>query len=208
MLNTEEEVKKYVTNCINCLPVVFIARPSENSGIQVVMLPITKEQEEQLDNGESLLIETDRGTFNVNPDLCYAYGKFDLSPNSNDILTMYKANWFSSLEIKHSIISDYDYEQHCGISDRRGGRWYNTSNLKDYLPYLHGCLGKPERIVIFKEYLNSVIQRNVKRKARIKAKQKSETSSQSSDYRKEQNKAKTEAKRKAKVSGLKFNIKK
>lgn len=207
MLNTKEEARKYVTNCINCLPVVFIARPSENSGIQVVMLGITEEQEKQLDNGESLLIETDRGIFNVNPDLCYAYGEFDLSPNSDDIIKMYEAKWFTNLEIRHSVISDYDYENHCGTSDRRGGRWYDTSNLKDYLPYLHACIGKPKRIVIFKEYLNSVIQKNAKRKARIKSKQKS-LNNQSSSYKKEQNKAKTEARRKAKVSGLKFNIKK
>lgn len=204
MLNTNEESKKYVTNCISCLPVVFIARPSENSGVQVVMLGITEEQEKQLDNGESLLIETDRGIFNVDPDLCYCYGEFDLSPNSDDIIKMYEAKWFNNLEIRHSVISDYDYENHCGTSDRRGGRWYDTSNLKDYLPYLHGCIGKPKRIVIFKEYLKSVIANKVKNEARRKK------AIQNREYRKNKDAiiSRAIARRKAKVSGLKFTIKK
>lgn len=204
MLSTKEETKQYITSCINCLPLVFIARPSENSGIQVVMLPITKEQEEQLDNGESLLIETDRGAFSVNPDLCYAYGEFDLSPNSNDVITMYNANWFSSLEIRHSVISNYDYEHHCGVSDRRGGRWYDTSNLKDYLPYLHACIGKPKRVAIFKEYLNSIVNLKAKREAKKRNNKKYRQNVANNTVK---HRDKTIAKRKAKVSSLKFTIK-
>ena len=117
---------------------------------------------------------------------------------------MYKAKWFNNFEISHSVISDYDYENHCGTSDRRGGRWYNTSNLKDYLPYLHGCICKPERIVIFKEYLKSVIANKVKNEARRKK------AIQNREYRKNKdaNIARAIAKRKAKVSSLKFTIKK
>ena len=204
MLSTKEEAIKYVTNCITGLPVVFIVRPSENAGVQVAMLGITEEQEKQLDNGETLVIETDRGTFNVNPDLCYAYGEFDLSPNSDDIIKMYEAKWFSSFEVRHSVISNYNYENHCGTSDIRVGRWYNTSNLKDYLPYLHACIGKPKRVAIFKEYLNSIVNLKAKREAK---KRNNKNYRQNVANNTVKHRDKTIAKRKAKVSSLKFTIK-
>lgn len=203
MSNTEK-IHKYTTNCINCLPVVFIARPNENNGVQIVMIGISEEQEKKLINNENVVIETDRGTFNISPDFCYAYGEIDLSPNSPDIIKLYEGNPFDNLNIRISVPAEYEYENHCIISSTRGGTWYNTSNIKDYLPYLHGCIGKPKRIAIFKECLNALIAKKLERERRNRNNK--IYREHKSDYN--YNKEKTIAKRKAKVSSLKFKIKK
>lgn len=203
MSNTEK-IHKYTTNCINCLPVVFIAIPNENNGVQIVMIGISEEQEKKLINNENVVIETDRGTFNISPDLCYAYGELDLSPNSPDIIKLQEGNPFGSLSVKISVPAEYEYENHCIISSTRGGTWYNTSNIKDYLPYLHGCIGKPKRIAIFKECLNTLIAKKLERERRNRNNKIYREHKADYNYYKE----KTIAKRKAKVSSLKFKIKK
>lgn len=203
MSNTEK-IHKYTTNCINCLPVVFIARPNENNCVQIVMIGISEEQEKKLINNENVVIETDRGIFNISPDLCYTYGELDLSPNSPDIIKLYEGNPFNNLNIRISVPAEYEYENHCIVSSIRGGSWYNTSNIKDYLPYLHGCIGKPKRIVIFKECLNALIAKKLERERRNRNNKIYREHKADYNYYKE----KTIAKRKAKVSSLKFKIKK
>lgn len=204
MLNQKEETRKYTTNCLQNLEAVFIARPAENNGVQVVMLGITEEQEKKLDKGEDFIIKTNLGSFHIESEFCFAYGELDLSPNSDDIIKMDKADWFKSIEICHWIPSEYDYETHTVTSDKRGGRTFSTIYLRDYLPYLHGCINKPKRIVIFKEYLKAIISNKVKAQARRRK------AAQNREYRANKDAiiARTIAKRKAKVSGLKFNIKK
>ena len=203
MSNTEK-IHKYTTNCINCLPVVFIARPNENNGVQIVMIGISEEQEEKLNNNENIVIETDRGTFNIYHDFCYAFGELDLSPNSFDIIKLYEGNPFNNLNIRISVPAEYNYETHSIFSSTRGGTWYNTSNIKDYLPYLHGCIGKPKRIAIFKECLNALIAKKLERERRNRNNKIYREHKADYNYYKE----KTIAKRKAKVSSLKFKIKK
>lgn len=205
MSNTEK-IHKYTINCINSLPVVFIARPNENNGVQVVMIGITKEQETKLINNENIIIETDRGVFNIIPDLCYVYGNLNLSPDSSDIETLRKGKIFNDLIINIAVPSksEYDYKTHSITSNKQTGTWYNTHYVEDYLPYLHGCIGKPERIVIFKEYLNSLIANKIKRERNIKNSRKYRENKTDYSYYRE----KTIAKRKAKVSSLKFKIKK
>lgn len=203
MSNTEK-IHKYTTNCIDCLPVVFIARPNENNGVQIVMIGISEEQEKKLINNENVVIETDRGTFNISPDFCYVYGELDLSPNSSDIIKLQEGNPFNNLNVKISVPAEYEYENHCIVSSTRGGTWYNTSDIKDYLPYLHGCIGKPKRIAIFKECLNALIAKKLERERRNRNNKIYREHKADYNYYKE----KTIAKRKAKVSSLKFKIKK
>ena len=162
MLKTESTNRTYITNCISDLPIVYIATPDENPGIRIIMAPISEEQECKLEIGEGFNIETDRGTFHVHPDLCYAYGELDLSPNSSDINDMYNQHWFDKNHICIKLFTGYDYNTHTITSEIQGGRWYDTNNLKLFLPYLHGCIGKPQRIVIFKEYLSMIIRNKVK----------------------------------------------
>lgn len=203
MLNKENLNRKFTTPCISCLPFIHIAASCENNGVRVVLIGITEEQEQKLDAGESLFIETDRDNFNVNPQLCYAYGKLDLSPNSEDIKTMIEANWFQSLFVNIRMFSNYDYKTHSVTSDIPGGRWFETCRIEEYLPYLHKCIGAPERVLIFKEYVRLGGLKSPNRKQVVNT----SYSSQTKEHRNELAKARTIAKRKARVSNLKFTIK-
>lgn len=148
----------HTIRCIKDLPFVFIARPVDscNGNTRVVMMEITEEQEHELDKNKSLSIDIDGLSFCIEPNMCYCYGKFDLSPNSEDLIKFDSYNWFSLLNIVHYVPTYYDYENHCSIAEGKGGGWYDTTNLKTYLPYLYACINKPERIVIFKEYTNPI----------------------------------------------------
>lgn len=150
------DIANYVTNC-NILPYVLLVRPGieRNGNARVVMIEISDEEEEQLDSGETLTLNRGGVLFVINPNLCYAYGEFDLSPNSETIKTFDNCNWFEYYTVKHIMFSKYNYQNHTITSDIKRGRWYDTSNLSTYLPYLYACLNKPKRVAIFKEFMRA-----------------------------------------------------
>lgn len=202
MLNT----KRITSNCINCLPITWIACPQDNYGAGIIMAPITEEQEKSLDREEIIVLEDQYNrTFIVTPKNCYAYGKLDLSPRSEDINKIIKARLFKGFYINIVCLTNYDYDSHTVISDVPGGRWYETDNVENYLPFLHGKIGKPERVVIFRKDFDILSSKKKKNNNRI-ANHKHYVSSK--DYYKSYSKKKTELKRKAKVSNLQFKIKK
>lgn len=202
----EKNSFEITTKCIDCLPLVYIAYPSENHGFGVIMAPITEEQEKQLSENNYITI-TDQfnRTFIINDKTCYAYGTIDLSPRSNNIAKIAKSGWFDSLYVNIFVFTRYDYDTHTVTSDVAGGRWYETDNVENYLPFLHGKIGKPERVVIFRKDFDILSSKKKKNNNRT-ANHKHYVSSK--DYYKSYSKRKTELKRKAKVSNLQFTIKK
>lgn len=207
MLNTENEPRSIITRVIDCLPLVYLVYPQENSGVSVIMAPITEQQEKLLDDDQviSVVDQFDR-TFIVNPKNCYAYGKLDLSPNSDNIETIAKANWFKYFYVNIILTGKYDYNTHTVTSDVVGGRWYETDNIKDYLPYLHGKIGKPERVVIFKDVISLLELRKKNRAKNNKLNRKHYNTCK--DYYQSYNKTKALIKRQNKISNLIFTIKK
>lgn len=151
MLNTENTTNKHVTQCLKNRNFMFIAKPSSNNGLQVVIMPISEEEENQLNKGKHISHEYLGNSFDIDPNLCYAYGELDLSPNSKDIKKIYKNNLFDNLNVNVFVQSDYDYKTHSVTSDVKSGRWFETSDPRIFLPYLHACLNKPKRVVIFKD---------------------------------------------------------
>ena len=204
MLN---EGNKIVSKCIDCLPLVYIACPQENGGARVIMAPITAEQEEQLNNEDYIIIKDQFGqSFVVTDNKCYAYGDLDLSPKSDNIRKIAKSNWFKNLYVNIIMLSEYDYETNTVTSDVEGGRWYETDNIETYLPFLHAKIGKPERVVIFRDDLDTL---GFKKKHKTSAnKVSNKYKSASKEYVRQYNRNKTIAKRKARVSTLQFKIKK
>lgn len=205
MLNTEDNSHKYTINCIKDCDFVFLARPCDpgNGNTRVVMVEISQEEEQLLDSGKSLLLTRGRLSFNVHPELCLAYGKLNLNPNSDELTAMDKANWFSRLYVRQFLPSEYDFEHHCMYSDRRLGRWYDTDSIKSYLPYLYNCINHPERVVIFKEYLTAELLFRIESKRRTDLKyykaHKDEIKKRVNDRR--------ASKKASKLSMLKFNVK-
>lgn len=205
MSNKRNFTRIYTTNCRRDLPYVFIVRPNDtlDNNLRVMMMEITEEDEKELDCGRSLSLVRGELQFIIHPDLCYAYGELDLSPNSKDLDRIEEAKWFNSFEIRQFLLSDYDYEHHCVDSDIPGGRWYSSSNIKSYLPYLYACINKPKRVVIFKEYLNTTDLRTAKRKAKNNAKYNAEVR----ERKKEQSKQRRDTMRQNKVSKMQFTLK-
>lgn len=207
MLNNEETIKEITSKCIDCLPLVYLVHPQENNGVKVIMAAINEEQEELLDNEEFIELKDQFGkSFNVNPKSCYAYGKLDLSPKSDDIDKISKANWFRNLYVNIFVFTKYDYNTHTVTSDVEGGRWYETNNIETYLPFLYGKIGKPERVVIFREEMDIFeLKRQISiKRSRLYRSNRDNPKRYSQTY----SKHKTEIKRKNKVSNLHFTIKK
>ena len=151
MLNNENS-NRITTKCIDCLPLVYIACPQDNGGVKVIMAPITEEQEEKLNNEDYIIIRDQYDkTFLVDDKKCYAYGTLNLSPKSEDIRKIKDANWFKNLYVNIIAVNDYDFETNTVTSDVEGGRWYETDNVETYLPFLYAKIGKPERVVIFRD---------------------------------------------------------
>lgn len=205
MSNKRNSTRRYITNCRRDLPYVFIVRPNDtlDKNIRVMMMEITEEDEKELDCGRSLSLVRGKLQFIIHPDLCYAYGPLNLAPGSKDLDYIDEAKWFNSFEIRQFLFSEYDYETHSTESDVPGGRWYTSSNVKSYLPFLYACINKPKRVVIFKEYLNILDLRDIKRKVKNNTKYNAEAKKK----QKERNKQKTDVKRQKKIKTLQFTLK-
>ena len=205
MLNKENEIIRHTTPCIKDRPFMFIARACDQAShnIRVVLMPLTDEQEQLLNENKGFIVKALNTTFNVDPNNCYLYGEIDLSPNSKYLKALVESNPFVNLETLHYLFSEYDYETHTVTSDVKRGRWYESDRLQDYLPYLYACINKPRKIVIFKEYLNTM--------ELIKAKQRQERDSKYYNKHKDKiNKRVQErrnVKKKARLTMLTFNIK-
>ena len=147
---------KFTNSCISKLEFVQIVRYTDggNGNLSVYMTGISEEEEDSISRGKRIELVRGKKTFIVEDSLCYAYGTLDLSPGSEDLLTFSRINWFKNLNVKQFVQSEYDYEHHCVESDIKSGRWFDTSNIQTYLPYLYGCIGKPERVAIFREYFD------------------------------------------------------
>lgn len=189
----EKNINKYTTNCRSNMDFVIIAKPNENSGIGIVMTEITEEEEHKLDLGK-IVIKKD---FTIYPNLCFVYGELDFSSKSKDLDELCKSKILNNFYINQFMVSEYDYNTHTVTSDIKNGRWYESSNPKVYLPYLHGCLGKPERIAIFKVIYKPIVKNNKK----VSKTAKDYTNVKSyDDFRNNR--------RKEKVSKMKFTLKK
>ena len=111
-----------------------------------------------------------------------------------------------TVELNVIVFTRYDYNTHTVTSDVAGGRWYETNNVENYLPFLYAKIGKPERVVIFR-CDTDIFSSRKKHKNRNTVKDHKHYLA-AKDYYTSYHKNKTIAKRKAKVSSLQFKIKK
>lgn len=206
MLDKENNVLKYTTDCLHDCPFAFLARPSDpgNGNVRIVMLEITEEQETQLDSGKSLLLKRGGLSFHIEPEFCLGYGELDLSPNSDDCIKIDSGDWDKRLSIRQFMPSEYDYNTHSVTSNIKGGKWYDTDRALTYIPYLYASINKPKRVCIFREYIDIVALNKAKQKA---AKQK-EWTKNNKEYLTKKRQKRVAAKRNAKLSLLTFNVKK
>lgn len=118
------------------------------------MIPITKDEEHQLDCGS---FDYSSGNFNILIDrTCKPiYGKIDFHTDSDDWYILETMDWLNHLcGMGVSVPSNYNYEEHCCYSNNKKIMTYDTTNPAVVAQYKHALLGKPERVCIFRYKIN------------------------------------------------------
>lgn len=156
--------------------VILTSRIYNGLGVeQLVMIPITDSEEYVLDiimgNAEGIhdkveLINLQDYTIKKNNVL--AYGHINLKDNSKDFLsleTLKLHNFNIHKGIK--VPNNYDYINHCCYVEKGkrpnylnsptlqmdGIDWTTTTNIAKVIQYNHGMLGKPNKVVIFTNFI-------------------------------------------------------
>ena len=121
---------------------------------QVIMTYITEEEEQKLDSNEELILERGEVSFNIQCNNVYCYGEVDFNKGSDDCKKIATFNFLNYLGWKGIVIpSDYHYDTHECHSPLKSYRWTETWKPDVLARYAHGCLNKPERIVLFRRLL-------------------------------------------------------
>lgn len=116
---------------------------------EVIMLPITEEEELKLDKRESFGKETKDRIFPLGPANVKYYGEINFNSGSGDYRTLEDSRLFFPMEFQGaSVPANYDYDKHCCYSDNRKPKWFDTVNAALICQYAHGILGKPKRVAI------------------------------------------------------------
>ena len=117
----------------------------------IIMIPISEKEENSLDNGN---LVCNRGGFKyyIDSSQVICYGEIDFSDNSDDFKVISAMNWLDHLTQQGiRVPSDYNYKEHCCYSPIKFCRYYDTTNPAIVSQYAHACLGKPQRVCIFRE---------------------------------------------------------
>lgn len=126
-----------------------------------VMTYINEEEEKEIDGLGNKFIKLERGdiVFSINHNKIYCYGEINLY----DKETINEINKFRFLDFLSGfsgipIYSNYNYDNHCCYSPRKYLLKTETWTPIDLVKYAHGCLNKPNRIILF-DYVPNTIQK-------------------------------------------------
>lgn len=123
----------------------MLCRIKEPRGLMAVMMcSITKEQEEELDEKQSIVINNTT----VDIDRIYCYGQIDIN-NEEDRRYIERFNLVDQ-DTGGIIYSDYDYETGIAPVIDNKTMIYSTFKPIKWFKYNHLLIGKPERIIVFK----------------------------------------------------------
>lgn len=156
--------------------VILTSRIYNGLGVeQLIMIPISDENEYTLDaiigNAEEvhdIIHETNIQDYKLSKNNILAYGHINLKDNSKDFLsleTLKLHNFDIHKGVK--IPNNYDYENHCCYVEKGkrpnylnsptlqmdGIDWTTTTNIAKVIQYNHGMLGKPNKVVIFTNFI-------------------------------------------------------
>lgn len=117
----------------------------------IIMTYISEEEEELLDKGKTLILTRGDKTLKVEINKTYCYGEIDFTNGSDDMETIDNFDFLNYLGSFKGIPihADYNYETHSCCSPVKGLRWSETFHPSVVAQYAHGCLGKPQRVVLF-----------------------------------------------------------
>lgn len=141
---------------------------------QLIMIPINDFDEENIDNImgnkenivkiKAIIIQD----YTLSKNNIIAYGHINLKDNSKDFLSLQtlKLNNFD-IHKGIKIPNNYDYKDHCCYVEKNKklnylnsptlqvGQidWITTNNIAKVIQYNHGMLGKPNKVVIFTNFI-------------------------------------------------------
>lgn len=117
----------------------------------IVMVEISKEDEDRLDKREIFGIEKEDRVFPLGPTNVRYYGEIDFHQGSDDYKVLEESKLFFPKSFQGvGVPANYDYEKHCCYSDDKKAKWFDTVNAALICQYAHGILGKPKRVAILK----------------------------------------------------------
>lgn len=116
------------------------------------MTYISEEEESLIDRGKTLNLQRGDAEFTIESYDIYCYGEVNFDLSSDDMYKIDNLNFLDYLKgaSGYPICSDYDYESHTCKSPISCYRITETWHPSVLARYAHGCLGKPQRIVLFK----------------------------------------------------------
>lgn len=113
---------------------------------------ITENEIERIKKECPLRISRDNIEFYIENDDVLCYGPIDFHNGSEDCKVIDTFGWLDRLGIKGICIpSGYNYDKHECIGNNKGLLWTETFKNSTLCRYLHGCIGKPEFTLIFRQ---------------------------------------------------------
>lgn len=117
-----------------------------------IMTGISELECKKLKDSNDLNIVRGDSKFYITPDDVICYGNIDFHEGSEDCEQLDTFDWLDNIGVKGvSIPSRYNYDKHECSSPNKHYLWFETFRNSTLCRYLHGCLGKPEFTLIFRE---------------------------------------------------------
>lgn len=117
------------------------------------MIPIDEKEEKDIDNISDSTLTFNRGdtTFHVTMKNIFCYGEVDFT-NIDDLNQIDSFGFLDYLGIQGiHIYSRYNYKTHSCSSPKKHLLWSETWRPSVVAQMAHGYLGKPQRILLFRE---------------------------------------------------------
>lgn len=124
--------------------------------IKTVMIPINEKEEKHIDNIGDSIINFDRGdrSFSITMKDIYCYGEIDFN-NEDDLAAINNFHFLDYLTLSGiHIPANYDYKTHTCKSNIKLPLHTETWTPSAVAKVAHGYLGKPQRILLFKEHIS------------------------------------------------------
>lgn len=122
-----------------------------NKKEQVILSYLSEEDEKLLDKNSPIIITRGNHTFNITKNQVYCYGDVDFSEDSDDLYEIDNFKFLDSIGAYGiKIPSNYNYDTHSCSSPFKYYMYKETWSPAELTRYHHGCLGKPNKIILFK----------------------------------------------------------
>lgn len=112
----------------------------------VIITAISEEEENLIDDNQTITIERDNQKFAVSKKNIYGYGHIDFSNSSEDREDIDNFKFLDNLDFGGYPIDTFDYDK--GVFT---GGWYATWSPFIVCQLMHAHLGKPDRVCIFRK---------------------------------------------------------